>query len=173
MESKSSWCFVRKSLLYPDPSTCIPQAGDYQSKLTLMSESLRNDGRVWVPKTKELAEQVRSGAIKPKDIKEEDRDYLERIYPTFGNLVPRDVASRAAKRMCDDGKGVAQTERGYGVFLDFKDAIERDGEDAVRARYGNLLRCMSRSQTTTHMKHRCVSILHHTIQWVDCGSITT
>ena len=147
----ATWRASRRGALFANPCytqihpTCIPQAGDYQSKLTLMSESLRNDGRVWVPKTKELAEQVRSGAIKPKDIKEEDRDYyLERIYPTFGNLVPRDVASRAAKRMCDDGKGVAQTERGYGVFLDFKDAIERDGEDAVRARYGNLFEMYER-----------------------------
>ena len=147
----STWRASRRGAFFANPCytqihpTCIPQAGDYQSKLTLMSESLRNDGRVWVPKTKELAEQVRAGTLKPKDIKEEDRDYyLERIYPTFGNLVPRDVASRAAKRMCDDGKGVAQTERGYGVFLDFKDAIERDGEDAVRARYGNLFEMYER-----------------------------
>ena len=134
-----------------------------------MSESLQMMV-VYVPKTKEFAEQVRSGAIKPKDIKEEDRDYyLERIYPTFGNLVPRDVASRAAKRMCDDGKGVAQTERGYGVFLDFKDAIERDGEDAVRARYGNLFEMYERITDDNPYETQCESILHHTIQWVGCG----
>ena len=147
----ATWRAARRGALFANPCytqihpTCIPQAGDYQSKLTLMSESLRNDGRVWVPKTKELAEQVRAGTLQPKEIQEEDRDYyLERIYPTFGNLVPRDVASRAAKRMCDDGRGVAQTERGYGVFLDFKDAIARDGKDAIEARYGNLFEMYER-----------------------------
>jgi succinate dehydrogenase / fumarate reductase flavoprotein subunit len=147
----ASWRASRRGALFANPCytqihpTCIPQAGDYQSKLTLMSESLRNDGRVWVPKTKELADGVRTGKIRPREIAEKDRDYyLERIYPTFGNLVPRDVASRAAKRMCDDGKGVAQTERGYAVFLDFKDAINRDGKDAIEARYGNLFEMYER-----------------------------
>ncbi|MDH3813988.1 MAG: fumarate reductase/succinate dehydrogenase flavoprotein subunit [Acidobacteriota bacterium] len=110
--------------------TCIPQAGDYQSKLTLMSESLRNDGRVWVPKA---VGDERS----PGDIPEDERDYyLERIYPSFGNLVPRDVASRNAKNVCDEGRGIGPGKR--GVYLDFADAIERLGEDVIRARYGNL-----------------------------------
>jgi succinate dehydrogenase / fumarate reductase, flavoprotein subunit len=111
--------------------TCIPVSGDYQSKLTLMSESLRNDGRIWVPKKKEDARKD------PNSIPEADRDYyLERIYPSFGNLCPRDVASRAAMRMCDEGRGVGDT--GLGVYLDFSDAIARLGEPAVRERYGNL-----------------------------------
>ena len=111
--------------------TCIPVSGDYQSKLTLMSESLRNDGRIWVPKKKEDAKKP------PATIPEADRDYyLERIYPSFGNLAPRDVSSRAAMRMCDEGRGVGET--GLGVYLDFADAIKRLGEPAVRERYGNL-----------------------------------
>lgn len=111
--------------------TCIPVSGDYQSKLTLMSESLRNDGRIWVPKKKEDAKK------NPADIPESDRDYyLERIYPSFGNLAPRDVSSRAAMRMCDEGRGVGET--GLGVYLDFSDAIKRLGEAGVRERYGNL-----------------------------------
>lgn len=117
--------------------TCIPVSGDYQSKLTLMSESLRNDGRIWVPKTKEIAEQVRTGKIKPGDVAEDDRDYyLERKYPSFGNLSPRDISSRSAKEVCDEGRGVAPT--GLGVFLDFRDAIKRRGESVIRANYGNL-----------------------------------
>jgi succinate dehydrogenase / fumarate reductase flavoprotein subunit len=117
--------------------TCIPVSGDYQSKLTLMSESLRNDGRIWVPKSKEDAKAIREGKKSATDIPEDERDYyLERKYPSFGNLCPRDIASRAAKECCDEGRGVAPT--GLGVFLDFKDAIARDGEDAIRARYGNL-----------------------------------
>ena len=110
--------------------TCIPQSGDYQSKLTLMSESLRNDGRVWVP-------EAAGDGRRANDIPDGERDYyLERKYPTFGNMVPRDVASRNAKYACDDGKGVGATKR--AVYLDFRDAIARDGEDAIRARYGNL-----------------------------------
>jgi succinate dehydrogenase / fumarate reductase flavoprotein subunit len=110
--------------------TCIPQAGDYQSKLTLMSESLRNDGRVWVPKAV-------GDERAPGDIPEDERDYyLERIYPAFGNLVPRDVASRNAKNVCDEGRGIGPGKR--GVYLDFEDAINRLGEDVIRARYGNL-----------------------------------
>jgi succinate dehydrogenase / fumarate reductase flavoprotein subunit len=111
--------------------TCIPVTGDYQSKLTLMSESLRNDGRIWVPKRKEDCRKD------PASIAEEDRDYyLERMYPSFGNLAPRDIASRAAKRVCDEGRGIGAT--GLGVYLDFSDAINRLGEAAVRERYGNL-----------------------------------
>ncbi len=124
-------CFVQ---IHP---TCIPVHGDYQSKLTLMSESLRNDGRIWVPKKKEDAERIQAGTLKPTEIAEEDRDYyLERRYPAFGNLVPRDVASRAAKERCDEGHGVGST--GLAVYLDFKDAIERLGKHVIEARYGNL-----------------------------------
>ena len=116
--------------------TCIPVHGEDQSKLTLMSESLRNDGRIWVPKKKEDAEAIRAGKKKPTDIPDEDRDfYLERRYPAFGNLCPRDIASRAAKERCDAGYGVGT---GNAVYLDFKYAIARDGEKAIRDRYGNL-----------------------------------
>lgn len=117
--------------------TCVPVHGDKQSKLTLMSESLRNDGRIWVPKRIEDAKALQAGTLKPTEILDDQRDfYLERRYPAFGNLVPRDVASRAAKERCDAGFGVNNT--GLAVFLDFKYAIERLGEDVVRARYGNL-----------------------------------
>ncbi len=117
--------------------TCIPEHGDFQSKLTLMSESLRNDGRIWVPKKLEDAKALQAGTKKANDIPEEDRDfYLERRYPAFGNLVPRDVASRAAKERCDAGFGVNNT--GLAVFLDFKYAIERMGRDVVADKYGNL-----------------------------------
>ncbi|MDY6301258.1 MAG: fumarate reductase/succinate dehydrogenase flavoprotein subunit [Bacteroidales bacterium] len=117
--------------------TCIPVHGDKQSKLTLMSESLRNDGRIWVPKNIEDAKKLQSGQIKGSDIPEEERDYyLERRYPAFGNLVPRDVASRAAKERCDKGYGVNNT--GKAVFLDFSEAINRLGIDVIRQRYGNL-----------------------------------
>lgn len=117
--------------------TCIPVTGDHQSKLTLMSESLRNDGRVWAPKTVEIAQKLQKKEISASDVKEEDRDYfLERKYPSFGNLVPRDVASRNAKEMSDEGKGVGTT--GLAVYLDFAEAIQRLGEDTVRAKYGNL-----------------------------------
>jgi len=117
--------------------TCIPVSGDHQSKLTLMSESLRNDGRVWVPKSQEVAKQIRKGELKASDVADADRDYfLERKYPSFGNLVPRDVASRNAKEACDDGRGVVSS--GLGVYLDFADSINRMGEGAVRERYGNL-----------------------------------
>ncbi|WP_075350533.1 fumarate reductase/succinate dehydrogenase flavoprotein subunit [Algoriphagus marinus] len=139
----AAWRAHKKGALFANPCftqihpTCIPVSGDHQSKLTLMSESLRNDGRVWVPKTVETAEKLRKKQIKPADIKEEDRDYfLERKYPSFGNLVPRDVASRNAKYVCDEGRGVNET--GEAVFLDFRDAIARDSEDTIRARYGNL-----------------------------------
>lgn len=117
--------------------TCIPVHGDKQSKLTLMSESLRNDGRIWAPKDPETARQIREGKIAANDVSEEDRDYyLERKYPSFGNLAPRDISSRAAKEACDAGRGVAGT--GLGVFLDFRDAIKREGRHAIEERYGNL-----------------------------------
>jgi succinate dehydrogenase / fumarate reductase flavoprotein subunit len=139
----AAWRAHKKGALFANPCftqihpTCIPVSGDHQSKLTLMSESLRNDGRVWVPKTIETSEKLRKKQITPADIQEEDRDYfLERKYPSFGNLVPRDVASRNAKEVCDEGRGVNET--GEAVFLDFRDAIDRDSEDAIRARYGNL-----------------------------------
>ena len=139
----AAWRAHRKGALFANPCftqihpTCIPVSGLYQSKLTLMSESLRNDGRVWVPKTIEDAERIRKGQIKPTDLPEEARDYyLERRYPSFGNLVPRDVASRNAKYVCDEGRGVGGT--GLAVYLDFADAIKRDGKSAIEARYGNL-----------------------------------
>jgi len=130
------WRAHKKGAFFANPCftqihpTCIPVSSHHQSKLTLMSESLRNDGRVWVPKAK-------NDNRKPMDIPEEERDYyLERIYPAFGNLVPRDVASRRAKEMCDQGQGVGET--GLAVYLDFKDAIKRLGESQVREKYGNL-----------------------------------
>jgi len=127
----SNPCYVQ---IHP---TCIPVHGDFQSKLTLMSESMRNDGRIWVPKKKEDAEAIRAGKLKPTEIAEDDRDYyLERRYPAFGNLVPRDVASRAGKERCDAGYGVNTT--GRAVFLDFKTAIERLGKKTITERYGNL-----------------------------------
>ena len=117
--------------------TCIPVHGEYQSKLTLMSESLRNDGRIWVPKEKETSEKLRKGTMSPTEVKEDDRDYyLERRYPAFGNLVPRDVASRAAKERCDAGFGVGAT--GLAVYLDFSTAIQRLGKHVIEERYGNL-----------------------------------
>src|SRR5699024_5727092 len=117
-------CYVQ---IHP---TCIPVSGDYQSKLTLMRESLRNDGRVWVPEDKDDDRH-------PNDIPDEDRYYyLEEKYPAFGNLVPRDVASRNAKQVCDNGMGVGQT--GRAVYLDFRDAIERDGRETINDKYGNL-----------------------------------
>ena len=140
--SAAMQCY-RKGAYFANPAfaqihpTCIPVHGEFQSKLTLMSESLRNDGRIWTPKKKEDAEAIRAGKLKPTQIKEEDRDYyLERRYPAFGNLVPRDVASRAAKERCDAGYGVGST--GLAVYLDFSSAIQRLGKDVVAARYGNL-----------------------------------
>jgi succinate dehydrogenase / fumarate reductase flavoprotein subunit len=127
---KRGACFANPCFTQIHP-TCIPVTGDYQSKLTLMSESLRNDGRIWVPKKKEDCRR------NPNDIPEDDRDYyLERMYPAFGNLAPRDISSRAAKKVCDEGRGVGGS--GLGVYLDFSDAIERIGEAGVRERYGNL-----------------------------------
>ena len=139
----AAWQCYKKGAYFANPCmaqihpTCIPVHGEFQSKLTLMSESLRNDGRIWVPKNIEDAKKLQAGTLRPTDIKVEDRDYyLERRYPAFGNLVPRDVASRAAKERCDAGYGVNNT--GLAVFLDFSSAIKRLGKDVVEARYGNL-----------------------------------
>jgi succinate dehydrogenase / fumarate reductase flavoprotein subunit len=138
------WQAYKKGAAFANPAfvqihpTCIPVHGDFQSKLTLMSESLRNDGRIWVPKKKEDAEKIRNKQLRPEDIKEDDRDYfLERRYPAYGNLVPRDVASRAAKERCDAGYGVAST--GFAVYLDLADSIKRLGKNVIEERYGNLI----------------------------------
>ena len=144
--------------------TCIPVHGEYQSKLTLMSESLRNDGRVWVPKRREDV------AKRPGDIAEADRDYyLERKYPSFGNLSPRDIASRAAKEACDDGRGVGPG--GRGVYLDFADAIRRLGEDKIRERYGNLFEMYERitAENPYQVPMRIYPAVHYTMGglWVD------
>jgi len=156
--------------------TCIPVSGDHQSKLTLMSESLRNDGRVWAPKTVELAQKLRKGELKVTDLKEEDRDYfLERKYPAFGNLVPRDVASRNAKEMVDEGRGVGAS--GVAVFLDFAEAISRLGEDAVRAKYGNLFDMYYQITDENPYKQpmRIYPAVHYTMGglWVDYNLQTT
>jgi succinate dehydrogenase / fumarate reductase, flavoprotein subunit len=138
----ANWKAYRKGAFFANPCftqihpTCIPQSGDYQSKLTLMSESLRNDGRIWVPKN-------RGDKRPPDEIPEEERDYyLERKYPSFGNLAPRDISSRAAKEQSDDGRGVGPG--GRGVYLDFRDSIKRLGEDTIRERYGNLFEMYER-----------------------------
>lgn len=156
--------------------TCIPVSGDHQSKLTLMSESLRNDGRVWVPSTVEMAEKLRKGQIKANDIPENERDYyLERKYPSFGNLVPRDVASRNAKYVCDEGRGVNET--GEAVFLDFRDAIKRDGEDTIRARYGNLFDMYQQitGENPYQVPMMIYPAVHYTMGglWVDYNLSTT
>jgi succinate dehydrogenase / fumarate reductase flavoprotein subunit len=150
--------------------TCIPVHGDIQSKLTLMSESLRNDGRIWVPKKKEDAEALQKGRKTANDIPDEDRDfYLERRYPAFGNLVPRDVASRAAKERCDAGFGVNNT--GLAVFLDFKYAIQRLGKDVVAARYGNLFQMYEKitDQNPYETPMMIYPAIHYTMGglWVD------
>ncbi|RRJ96128.1 fumarate reductase/succinate dehydrogenase flavoprotein subunit [Opitutaceae bacterium TAV4] len=160
---KRGACFANPCYTQIHP-TCIPVSGDYQSKLTLMSESLRNDGRIWVPKKKEDCEK------NPNDIAEEDRDYyLERIYPSFGNLAPRDVSSRAAMRMCDEGRGVGPGKR--GVYLDFGDAINRLGENAVRERYGNLFDIYHEITNENAYKQpmRIYPAVHYTMGglWVD------
>ncbi|MCK5101797.1 MAG: fumarate reductase/succinate dehydrogenase flavoprotein subunit [Cyclobacteriaceae bacterium] len=176
------WRAYKKGAFFGDPCftqihpTCIPMHGDQQSKLTLMSESLRNDGRVWVPKDKEIAEKLQKGTIKPVDIVEEDRDYyLERIYPSFGNLVPRDVASRNAKNMCDEGKGVGET--GLAVFLDFRDAIERDGVDVIKDKYGNLFQMyeMITADNPYETPMMIYPAVHYTMGglWVDYNLETT
>lgn len=193
----AAWKSVKRGALMANPCftqihpTCIPVSGTYQSKLTLMSESLRNDGRVWVPKKKEDAELIQQGKLKGVDIKEEDRDYyLERRYPSFGNLVPRDVASRAAKVACDTGHGVGPT--GLAVFLDFKSAIQRYGhmeahkkgmlnptddeirvlgEGAVSEKYGNLFEMYEKitGDNPYKMPMKIYPAVHYTMGglWVD------
>jgi len=162
-------CYVQ---IHP---TCIPVHGDFQSKLTLMSESLRNDGRIWTPKNIEDSVAIREGKLKPTDLTEEQRDYyLERRYPAFGNLVPRDVASRAAKERCDAGYGVGT---GQAVYLDFKSAIERLGEDAIRERYGNLFQMYEKIVDENPYKTPMMiyPAIHYSMGgiWVDYELMTT
>ncbi len=178
----AAWQAYKKGAYFANPAyvqihpTCIPVHGDYQSKLTLMSESLRNDGRIWVPKKKEDAEKIRKGEMKPNDIPDEDRDYyLERRYPAFGNLVPRDVASRAAKERCDAGYGVGPT--GLAVYLDFKDAIDRLGRDVIEARYGNLFQMYEKivDDNPYETPMMIYPAIHYTMGglWVDYELMTT
>ncbi len=172
----------RKGALFANPSyvqihpTCIPVHGDKQSKLTLMSESLRNDGRIWVPKKLEDAKACQEGRLQGKDIPEEDRDYyLERRYPAFGNLVPRDVASRAAKERCDKGFGVNNT--GLAVFLDFSQAIKDFGRDEIEARYGNLFDMYEEitDESPYETPMQIFPAIHYTMGgiWVDYELMTT
>ncbi len=169
------WRAYKRGALFANPCftqihpTCIPVSGDYQSKLTLMSESLRNDGRIWVPKTK-------GDKRAPNQIPPEDRDYyLERRYPSFGNLVPRDVASRNAKNVCDEGRGVGPT--GLGVYLDFKEAIGRLGEKVIRERYGNLFDMYERitDENPYKVPMRIYPAIHYTMGglWVDYQLMST
>ena len=178
----AAWRAHKHGALFANPCftqihpTCIPVKGDYQSKLTLMSESLRNDGRVWVPKTKENAEKIQKGQLKPTDLKEEDRDYfLERRYPSFGNLVPRDVASRNAKYVCDEGRGVSKT--GLAVYLDFADAIKRDGRETIEAKYGNLFEMYEKivDDNPYETPMMIYPAVHYTMGglWVDYNLMTT
>ena len=165
----ATWRAHRKGAYFANPCytqihpTCIPVSGDYQSKLTLMSESLRNDGRIWVPKSGEDKRPA-------PEIPESDRDYyLERIYPSFGNLVPRDIASRAAKNVCDEGRGVGPG--GLGVYLDFADAIKRLGQKAVEAKYGNLFDMYAQitGENPYETPMRIYPAVHYTMGglWVD------
>lgn len=165
----ASWRAHRKGALFANPCftqihpTCIPVSGDHQSKLTLMSESLRNDGRIWVPKEQ-------GDTRSPREIPDDERDYfLERQYPAFGNLVPRDIASRAAKAVCDAGRGVGPS--GLGVYLDFSDIIERTGRDAVAAKYGNLFDIYERitGEDPYQVPMRIYPAVHYTMGglWVD------
>lgn len=169
------WRAWRRGALFANPCftqihpTCIPPGGDFQAKLTLMSESLRNDGRVWVPRNAEESRPAR-------DIPSEDRDYfLERRYPAYGNLAPRDIASRAAKAVCDEGRGVGPG--GLGVFLDFADAIERLGQDVVRERYGNLFHMYERitGENPYEVPMRIFPAPHYTMGglWVDYELMST
>ena len=178
----AAWICHKKGAAFANPCyvqihpTCIPVHGDYQSKLTLMSESLRNDGRIWVPKKKEDAEAIRAHKLKPTDIAEADRDYyLERRYPAFGNLVPRDVASRAAKERCDAGYGVGST--GLAVYLDFADAIKRLGRDVVEQKYGNLFQMYQKIVDTDPYEEPMMiyPAVHYTMGglWVDYELQTT
>lgn len=178
----AAWRAHKRGAFFANPCftqihpTCIPVSGDHQSKLTLMSESLRNDGRVWVPATQEIAEKLRKGQIKANDIKEEDRDYfLERKYPSFGNLVPRDVASRNAKYVCDEGRGVNET--GEAVFLDFRDAIKRDTRKIIEQKYGNLFDMYKQitGEDPYEMPMMIYPAVHYTMGglWVDYNLMTT
>ena len=178
----AAWQCYKKGAYFGNPCfaqihpTCIPVHGTQQSKLTLMSESLRNDGRIWVPKKMEDVEKLRKKQIKPSQIAEENRDYyLERRYPAFGNLVPRDVASRAAKERCDAGYGVNET--GLAVFLDFKTAIERLGKDVITQRYGNLFQMYEKITDTDPYKEPMMiyPAIHYTMGgiWVDYNLQTT
>ncbi len=171
----ASWRAYKRGACFANPCftqihpTCIPVSGDYQSKLTLMSESLRNDGRIWVP--------LKAGDNRPpQQIPESERDYyLERIYPSFGNLVPRDVASRAAKRMCDEGRGVGPS--GLGVYLDFAASIERLGKQAIAERYGNLFEMYERitGESPYEVPMRIFPAVHYTMGglWVDYHLMST
>ena len=178
----AAWRAHKRGAFFANPCftqihpTCIPVSGDHQSKLTLMSESLRNDGRVWVPATQEIAEKLRKGQIKANDIKEEDRDYfLERKYPSFGNLVPRDVASRNAKYVCDEGRGVNET--GEAVFLDFRDAIKRDTRKIIEQKYGNLFDMYKQitGEDPYETPMMIYPAVHYTMGglWVDYNLMTT
>ena len=199
----AAWKIHKQGAYFANPCftqihpTCIPVSGDHQSKLTLMSESLRNDGRIWVPKKKEDAKAIRDGHLKPTDLAEEDRDYyLERRYPAFGNLVPRDVASRAAKERCDEGFGVNKT--GEAVFLDFAAAIERYGKEkahvkgldendstlvqklgkqVIKAKYGNLFQMYEKivDQNPYETPMMIYPAVHYTMGgvWVDYNLMTT
>jgi succinate dehydrogenase / fumarate reductase flavoprotein subunit len=171
----AAWKAHKKGAFFANPCytqihpTCIPVSGDYQSKLTLMSESLRNDGRVWVPKKQ-------GDKRKPQDIPEDERDYyLERKYPSFGNLAPRDISSRAAKEACDDGRGVG--ESGLAVYLDFADAIKRLGKNVVEARYGNLFDMYKHitNEDPYQVPMRIYPAVHYTMGglWVDYNLMTT
>ena len=178
----AAWRAHKRGAFFANPCftqihpTCIPVSGDHQSKLTLMSESLRNDGRVWVPATQEIAERLRKGQIKANDIKDEDRDYfLERKYPSFGNLVPRDVASRNAKYVCDEGRGVNET--GEAVYLDFRDAIKRDTRKIIEQKYGNLFEMYKQitGEDPYEMPMMIYPAVHYTMGglWVDYNLMTT
>ena len=171
----ATWRAYKRGAAFANPCytqihpTCIPVAGDYQSKLTLMSESLRNDGRVWVPKAK-------GDNRAPKDIPEEERDYyLERKYPSYGNLAPRDIASRSAKEACDEGRGVGPG--GLGVYLDFADSIKRLGEKTIRERYGNLFEMYENitGENAYERPMRIYPALHYTMGglWVDYNLMST
>jgi succinate dehydrogenase / fumarate reductase flavoprotein subunit len=169
------WRSYKRGAVFGNPCytqihpTCIPVTGDYQSKLTLMSESLRNDGRVWVSKQK-------ADTRRPNDIPEEERDYyLERKYPSFGNLAPRDISSRAAKEVCDEGRGVGET--GHGVYLDFREAIDRLGRDAIEEKYGNLFEMYERitDEDPYQVPMRIYPASHYTMGglWVDYNLMST
>ncbi len=177
----AAWRAHKKGALMANPCytqihpTCIPVSGDHQSKLTLMSESLRNDGRVWVPATVELAEKIRKGEMHPNELSEDQRDYyLERKYPAFGNLVPRDVASRNAKYVCDEGRGVNET--GKAVYLDFRDAINRDTKEVIAGKYGNLFDMYKQitGENPYEQPMKIYPAVHYTMGglWVDYNLMT-